>query len=458
MNMNLPAALGEIVGPEHVLSGAAITPDYAHDEALSAPAQLPLLVVRPATAQQVSQVLKLASSAGVAVTPRGAGTGLSGACIAKPGGILLSLERMKQILELDLANHIAVVEAGVTLDELNTKLTEHELVYPVFPGENMATLGGNVATNAGGMRAVKYGVTRHHVLGLEIVLATGEIVRTGGKFVKSSNGYDLTQLIIGSEGTLAVVTQVIVKLVPRQSHKLTLLAPYRTLKEAIAAVPALVKSGAGPQMVEYIDQFTMLAITAQSGIELGIPEGVRNETQAYLLIVVEGRTHERAEEDAGLAGSLLGEHGAIDVYVLPGNAASGLVDAREKGFWAAKRAQASDVIDVVVPRASLPEYMEAVREIAIRHATMIPGCGHAGDGNVHLAIFEQDAAKRSALLRELFRAGQALGGVISGEHGIGIAKKPYFVEFEDPMKLELLRRIKHAFDPERILNPGTIFD
>jgi glycolate oxidase len=173
---------------------------------------------------------------------------------------------------------------------------------------------------------------------------------------------------------------------------------------------------------------------------------------------VEGRTAERVEEDAALAGPLLTEHGALDVYVLQGNAATGLVDAREKSFWAAKRAQASDVIDVVVPRASLPRYMETVREIAMRHGTMIPGCGHAGDGNVHMAIFEQDKDKQALLLRELLEAGQALGGAISGEHGIGKAKKRYFAELEDPVKIELQRRIKRAFDPKGILNPGTIFD
>jgi glycolate oxidase len=448
----------DVVGPEHVLVGDAVSEDYAHDEALSAEPRAPGAVVRPANAEQVARILKIASEHRIPVTPRGAGTGLSGACIAKPGGIVLSLERMKRIIELDLENHIAVVEAGVTLEALNAALAEHGLVYPVFPGENSATLGGNVATNAGGMRAVKYGVTRHHVLGLEAVLATGEILRTGGKFVKVSSGYDLTQLVIGSEGTLAVVTQVIVKLVPLLPHKMTLLAPYRTLKEAIGVVPVLVAAGIGPLMVEYIDQMTMMAITAQSGVDLGIQQSVQSETQAYLLIVIEGRTSERVEEDVALAGTLLAERGAIDVFVLPGNAATGLVDAREKSFWAAKRMQAADVIDVVVPRAALPEFMHAIREIAMRRGTMIPGCGHAGDGNVHMAIFEQDKQKRSELLREIFQTGAALGGVISGEHGIGTEKKAYFAELEDPNKLELLRRIKRAFDPANVLNPGTIFD
>jgi glycolate oxidase len=454
----LIASLTELLGPENVVAGEAVSDDYAHDEALSAEPRKPLAVVRPTHVDHVRRFLGWACARGVPVTPRGAGTGLSGACIPRPDGVVISFERMARIVELDTDNHVAVVEAGVSLEALNAAAAQKGLVYPVFPGENSASLGGNVATNAGGMRAVKYGVTRHHVLGLEAVLATGEVIRTGGKCVKTSTGYDLTQLIIGSEGTLAVVTQATLKLVPLLPHRATLLCPFATLAEAVRTVPALLVSGVGPFLVEYIDRMTMIAITAQCGVALGIAEELQARTEAYLLVAIEGRSAERVEEDVHVAGRLLVDHGALEVFVPAADAAAQLVEAREKSFWAAKRAHARDVVDVVVPRASLPAYMQEVQAIAQRYGTFIPGCGHAGDGNVHMAVFEHDAEKRYALMRDLFEAGRRLGGVLSGEHGIGVEKKRYFMELEDPVKVALLRRIKQAFDPKGILNPGTIFD
>jgi glycolate oxidase len=451
-------ALTDVVGPAAVSAGEAIHDDFTHDEALTAIAQRPLAVVRPATTAEVARVIELAAGAGVPLTARGSGTGLSGACIPVEGGVVVAFERMNEIIEIDLDNHVAVVQPGVTLEQLDQAVRPHGLVYPVFPGESSASLGGNVATNAGGMRAVKYGVTRHQVLGLEAVVGTGEVIRTGGKFVKATTGYDLTQLIVGSEGTLALVTEVILRLYPRPAFAATVLAPFATLSNVTAAVPKIVASGIGPLLVEYIDFITMDAITNSHGVELGVDPAVKAQALAYLVVVLEGRRDDRLEENTEELATLLADLGALDVYVLPSSSGAKLIEAREKAFWTAKAAGADDILDMVVPRASIPQYMAAVADLAKARGSLVVGCGHAGDGNVHLSVFEKDAAARHELIHDIFLAGMALGGAISGEHGIGTEKKRYVAELEDPVKLALMRRIKAAFDPHGILNPGTIFD
>ncbi len=449
------AALAGVVPADRVLTGDAINEDYAHDEVLTAAPVRPAAVVLPESTAEVAAVLAACNDAGVPVTGRGAGTGMSGAAIPHPEGVLVAFDRMNRILEIDEENFTVTVQPGVHLDQLDEALAPLGMVYPVYPGEYSASLGGNVSTNAGGMRAVKYGVTRHHVLGLEAVLATGEVIRTGGKVVKISSSYDLTQLIVGSEGTLALVTEAILKLQPRPPHGATVLAPFATLEEVTAAVPRIVASGVGPLILEYIDMLTMAAAQSYVGLELGIPQEIKDTALAYLVVGMESMHAERLDEDVAAVSEHLFELGAIDVYVLPPSSASQLIDAREKAFWMAKANDADDIVDVVVPRATIPDFMAKVSALAAEHGAWIAGCGHAGDGNVHLAVFQKDPDIRKVLMEGLFRAGIELGGAISGEHGLGVAKKDYFLALEDPVKVDLMRRIKAAFDPNGILNPAT---
>jgi glycolate oxidase len=457
MRQELAAELADAVGGEHVLPGAE-APEYGKDEALGAARGEPAFVVWPASTAEVAAVLQIAVRHRVPVTARGSGTGMSGGAIPGDGAIVVASGRMNSILEIDAENHVAVVQPGVTLAELDAAAAGRGLVYPVFPGEMSASVGGTIATNAGGMRAVRYGVTRQHVLGLEAVLASGEVIRTGGKFVKCSTGYDLTQLIVGSEGTLAIVTEVTVRLYPRLPCQATVLAPFGSLEQITAAVPAIIASGLRPLVLEYVDMLTMAAIAEREALDLGVPAAVRERALAYLVVTLEERTDERIDGDLSMLAELLGTAGAEEIYVLPDGAARRLIEAREKAFWAAKAAGANDIVDAVVPRAAMAAFLSEVAAVARRRSGLVAGCGHAGDGNVHLAVFEPDPAARTALMRDIFAAAAVHGGAVSGEHGIGITKKGYFRELADPDTMQLMRRVKQLFDPLGILNPGVLFD
>ena len=455
---DLEARLAEVLTERHLAFGDAIGDDYTHDEALTGTPVRPLAVARPASTAEVAAIVRVCDELQVPLTARGAGTGLSGACTPRADGIVLALERMNEIVEIDTENYVAVVQPGVTLEQLDAALAPLGLVYPVYPGENSASLGGNVATNAGGMRAVKYGVTRHQVLGVEAVLANGDVIRAGGKFVKATTGYDLTQLIIGSEGTLAVVTEATLKIYPRPQHSATLLVPFASVGAVAAAVPDIVRSGVNPLVLEYVDGGGLATLAANVGLDLGVAADVAAAAQAYLIVVLEQHVESRLEEDVATLADQLTGLGAIDVYVLPPRSGALLLEAREKAFWVVKALGANDIIDVVVPRASVPQYLEAVTQIAAEHASIVSAAGHAGDGNIHLSVFQPDDDVRHRVMHAIIATGVEMGGAISAEHGIGKEKMQYFLELEDPNKIALMRRIRAAFDPNGILNPGTLFD
>jgi glycolate oxidase len=433
-------------------------PDDLHDESLHERHRDPFAVVRPSSTSEVSALLRWAFSHEIPVTPRGSGTGLSGGALPVNGGLVISFDQMRDVVRIDANDHVAVVQAGITLSELNERLEGTGLHYPVYPGELSGSLGGNVNTNAGGMRAVRHGVTRHHVLGLEIVLMDGTIVRTGGPVVKSSSGYDLTQLIIGSEGTLAVVTEVTLKLSPVFDHRATLLVPFRELDAIAQIVPTLISSGLAPSLLEYLDVLTMTSLTRSTDLQLGVSPDVAEMTAAYLVIVLETRTAEQLESDVAEAAELVGAAGALDVYVLEGAKAQRLIEARERAFWVAKAAGAHDIIDVVVPRSSVPKFLDEVASLAASHGAFVAGCGHIGDGNVHMSVFQPDDDQREAFLLELFAVGVNLGGAISGEHGLGLDKRRAYLALSDPVHIELQRGIKRVFDPKGLLNPYRHLD
>jgi glycolate oxidase len=432
--------------------------DDLHDETLHPAFIEPFAVVRPSCTEEVSTIAKIASRHGLAITARGSGTGLSGGATPVAGGIVICFERMNQVVSVDLNDHVVVVQPGLTLRELGEHLLSTGLRYPVYPGELSGSIGGNVNTNAGGMRAVRHGVTRQHVLGLQLVLADGTVLRTGGPVVKSSSGYDLTQLVIGSEGTLALVTEITLKLSPAFAHAATLLVPFSSLDAITRAVPRVVASGLQPSMLEYLDVLTMSAVTAAASLELGVEKTVAEAALAYLIVVLETRTAEQLDVDVVDLGTMLEAAGALDVYVLPEQAALRLIAARERLFWVSKDAGAKEIVDIVVPRSAVTSFLEEVARIGARHATLITGCGHVGDGNVHLAVFLPDDDERSILMRELFIEGLGLGGQISGEHGIGCDKQQHYLALTDPTVLELQRGIKRVFDPQSLLNPFRLID
>ncbi len=451
------AQLAEIVGAGNVLTGDE-RQNYSRDETPRLKPVLPEAVVKPGDSESIARILRLANEQMIPVTPRGAGSGLSGGAVPIYGGIVLSLERMKRILEIDTDNFTATVEPGVTLADFYRAVDEHGLYYPPHPSEPTATIGGNIATNAGGMRAVKYGVTRQSVLGLEVVLPTGERIETGGKFVKCSTGYDLTQLIIGSEGTLAVVTKIVLKLIKAPQKREVLFVPFNSLEEAISSVPAILQAGILPIGIEFMEKDIIRMVEQHTGKELPL-----HNYEAYLLIIVEAESEDDFQRILERIGEICLNHGAVDVFVAnTEQAVRNLLEAREKFYSAVGHFGLVDIADVVVPRSRIAEFVGRAKELAREQGVPLIAYGHAGDGNVHLHPMASGTGnpeeKSKELLEKIYKLGVSLGGTISGEHGLGFFKKDYLHLAADQSKIELMKRIKRAFDPNNILNPGKILD
>jgi len=451
------ARLVGIVGEKNVLTGDDRY-DYSRDETLVVKPVFPEVVVRPEATGSVAKILKLANRMCIPVTPRGGGTGLSGGAVPIYGGIVLSLERMNRILEIDRENFVAVVEAGVVLSDLYQAVEASGLYYPIYPGEKSATLGGNAATNAGGMRAVKYGVTRNSVVGLEAVLPGGEVIQTGGKFVKCSTGYDLTQLLVGSEGTLAVITRVILRLVPPPGKREILFIPFHHLSDAIRSVPDILREGILPVGLEFMERDIIKMVEEYTGQEVPF-----HDYEAFLMMIVEANSEDEVYRIATHIGELCLRNGAVDVFS-PGSLRAGqhLLEVREKFYSVIKHFGTLDLVDVVVPRSKIAEFIEKAKKIASGYGIPLVAYGHAGDGNIHLHPMGRDEAgyeaKAKEMMVKIYKLGVSLGGTISGEHGLGMAKMGYLPMVAGKPEVELMKRIKRAFDPKNIMNPGKVLD
>ncbi len=452
-------ALRQILPKDRVLTGDEILSDYYHDE-LSGTEAPPEVLVFVLSTEEASAVMRYAYEHDIPVTTRGAGTGLVGAAVAVHGGILLCTSKMNHILELDEDNLTVTVEPGVLLMELAAYTEEHGYLYPPDPGEKTATIGGNISTNAGGMRAVRYGVTRDYVRALTVVLADGSVVNLGGKVVKNSSGYSLLNLMIGSEGTLGIITQATLKLLPLPKKSISLLIPFPSMDEALDTVPFLVRSGTNPTAIEYMSQDVILY--AQDYLSKKFPDTAH---EAYLLLTYDGQTQDEVEHNYSEACKLVIEHGAIDAYFVD-------TDERKKPVWSARGAfleaiKAStdemDECDVVVPRKRIADFIKFTHQLAKEQGIRIPSFGHAGDGNLHVYICrdglpeETWKEKLSICFEKMYALAGEYGGQVSGEHGIGYAKRPYLAELLGERQISLMAGIKDAFDPKHLLNPDKIF-
>ena len=450
--------LRSIVGADAVLVGEEINPDYGHDE-LGGITAMPEALVRVKTTEEVSAVMKHAYAREIPVTVRGSGTGLVGSAVAIKGGILLETTAMNKILELDRDNLAVTVQPGVLLMELAAFAEENDFLYPPDPGEKSATIGGNISTNAGGMRAVKYGVTRDYVRALTVVMPDGEILQLGAKVAKNSSGYSLKDLIIGSEGTLAIITEAVLKLVPLPKVSVSLLVPFPDMKSAIEAVPKIIRSKVTPTAIEYMSRDTILF--SESYLGKKFPD---TKNDAYILLTFDGNTDAQIEADMKTVADLCLEIGAIDAYIVD-------TEERKKAVWSARGAfleaiKASttemDECDVVVPGSNVDEFIKFTHALADELGVRIPSFGHAGDGNLHVYICRDelnDADWESTLtvaFERMYEKAEELGGLVSGEHGIGYAKKEYLKRQYGDYPIALMQGIKQVFDKKNILNPGKI--
>jgi len=454
---NLTLRLIEQLGKDNVLQSPEDLAVYSYDGTFFE--GRPQVVVLPRTTEQVSQVVRIAADMGVPVIPRGMGSGLAAGSIPIPsGGIVVCLTRMNKILEIDLQNATVLTEAGVITAELQAEVEKHDLFYAPDPSSNRhSTIGGNIACNAGGPRCMKYGVTGDYVLGLTVVLADGRVLHTGGKPIKDVTGYDLNAFFTGSEGTLGLITEALLRLVARPRFTRTALVEFTSMEDASRSVNAILKAGILPASIELMDQ------SAIACVEQAMHLGLATDIEALFLVETDGSDEESVVREIEEAARVFREHGARSVTIAAD-------EAERKRLWEARQSVSPSLArkapnklgeDITVPRSEIPEVIRRLRGISAKHGLPIVIFGHAGDGNLHPNILfdrrdPEQWAKVQRMVGEIFEASLALGGSLSGEHGVGVLKRPYMERAQGPLSLEVQRRIKQALDPMDILNPGKI--
>lgn len=448
--------LRQIVGKDQVSTEKADLICYSYDATQQK--FLPDVVVHPQTSEQISRIMRLANTEKVPVFPRGAGSGFTGGSLPTTGGIVLTTERMDQILEIDEENLVAVVQPGVVTEQFQIAVEKVGLFYPPDPASlKFSTLGGNVAECAGGPRCVKYGVTKDYILGLEVVTPTGDIITTGGPTMKGVVGYDLTKLLCGSEGTLGIVTRIVIKLLPLPEAKKTMLVLFDSIDGAARAVSAIVRNKIIPTTLEFMDGRTLDCVKQATGLQ--VPDAAR----AVLIIEVDG-DREFLDKQARRIADIIQPLGVVETRIAE-------TPEESEALWQIRRSVSASLRkvnpdkyneDICVPRSKVPEMIRKVDEISDRYGVPIVNFGHAGDGNIHVNIMidkkipgEQEKAEKA--IKEVFEGALALGGTMSGEHGIGIAKAPYIPLEITPETALYMKTLKKALDPNNILNPGKIF-
>ncbi len=452
--------LKEVVGEKYVLTDIESLEHYAHDETEDF-RFYPDVAVKPGTPEEVSEIVKLCNEFKIPLTPRGAGTGLSGGALPIHKGVVLSMERFNKIIEIDERNFQATVETGVITQVFQEAVAKKGLFYPPDPSSRGSCfLGGNFAESSGGPKAVKYGVTKDYVLNLQVVLPTGEIIWTGANVLKNATGYNLTQLMIGSEGTLGIITKAVLKLIPHPTNDVVMLIPFRSAKQACEAVNAILMAGITPSALEFMERDALIWSAQYLGLELSVADDI----EAHLLVEVDGNDIELLRRDAEKI------YEVVSMYAIE-EPLFGDTSQQKENLWKLRRnvahaVKANSVYkeeDTVVPRAHLPELIVGIKKIGKKYNFNTVCFGHAGDGNLHIFVLKKDQSEEDWKvkvpegIRELFQLTVKLGGTISGEHGIGYVQKPYINIALGEKQLQLMRDIKKVFDPNGILNTGKIF-